>query len=180
MKKSVFRMPTPVKITGRTSSITNAFVNGIIPVIEPTDDERCRRLEEYESKYSPLKLDFREIVGEELWEKHWNNHKLLLDTMKSCQETSNDIKERISNAISGSKADKPGRIEAQWSRFCGGLLAYISDYHNRFVKTDYEINLSMSQDEIQKTLWSSNSIDDFPDELKEVAVQYYNHEKHVK
>ncbi len=39
MKKNVFRMPTPVKITGRTSSITNAFVNGIIPVVEPTDDE---------------------------------------------------------------------------------------------------------------------------------------------
>lgn len=37
--KKIFRMPTPVKITGRTSSITNAFVNGIIPVIEPTDAE---------------------------------------------------------------------------------------------------------------------------------------------
>lgn len=37
--KKVFRMPAPVKITGRTSSITNAFVNGIIPVIEPTDEE---------------------------------------------------------------------------------------------------------------------------------------------
>lgn len=32
-------MPTPVKITGRTSSITNAFVNGIIPCIVPTDEE---------------------------------------------------------------------------------------------------------------------------------------------
>lgn len=37
--KKVFSMPTPVKITGRTSSITNAFVNGIIPVIEPTEAE---------------------------------------------------------------------------------------------------------------------------------------------
>lgn len=37
--KSVFKMPNPVKITGRTSSITNAFVNGIIPVIEPTEME---------------------------------------------------------------------------------------------------------------------------------------------
>ena len=37
--KTVFQMPRPVKITGRTSSITNAFVNGIIPVIEPTDQE---------------------------------------------------------------------------------------------------------------------------------------------
>ncbi|MUK87769.1 hypothetical protein GMD78_05050 [Ornithinibacillus sp. L9] len=35
----VFRMPTPVKITGRTSSITNAFVNGVIPCIEPSEVE---------------------------------------------------------------------------------------------------------------------------------------------
>ena len=39
MKKDVFKMPVPVKIMGRTSSITNAFVNGIIPVVEPTDEE---------------------------------------------------------------------------------------------------------------------------------------------
>ena len=34
-----FKMPKPVKITGRTSSITNSFVNGIIPVVLPTADE---------------------------------------------------------------------------------------------------------------------------------------------
>lgn len=32
----VFRMPTPMKISGRSSSITNAFVNSIIPIIMPT------------------------------------------------------------------------------------------------------------------------------------------------
>ena len=37
--KKIFKMPKPVKIIGRTSSITNAFVNGIIPVIKPTDEE---------------------------------------------------------------------------------------------------------------------------------------------
>lgn len=36
---SLFSMPKPVKITGRTSSITNAFVNGIIPVIPPSEAE---------------------------------------------------------------------------------------------------------------------------------------------
>jgi hypothetical protein len=35
----VFRMPNPVNITGRTSSITNSFVNGIIPCIPPTEVE---------------------------------------------------------------------------------------------------------------------------------------------
>jgi hypothetical protein len=37
--KNLFKMPTPVKITGRTSSITNAFVNGIIPCIAPEEEE---------------------------------------------------------------------------------------------------------------------------------------------
>lgn len=37
--QTLFRMPTAMKITGRTSTITNAFVNSIIPVIHPTDDE---------------------------------------------------------------------------------------------------------------------------------------------
>lgn len=36
---SAFRMPRPVKITGRRSTITNSFVNAIIPVVEPTEDE---------------------------------------------------------------------------------------------------------------------------------------------
>lgn len=35
----LFRMPTPMKITGRSSSITNAFINSIILVIMPTEKE---------------------------------------------------------------------------------------------------------------------------------------------
>ncbi len=182
MKKSVFKMPKAVKITARASGITNAFINGIIPVIEPTDeeiddaldtlgmnsesiccaycgdsytewdhfkplivdkgptgyiseihnlvpacgkcnqskgnkdwkkwmysdaalspktrdikdiDDRCRRLEEYERKYKPIKLNFEEIVDVNLWNKHWDNHKKLLELMKSCQETSDNIKDEI-------------------------------------------------------------------------------------
>lgn len=37
--KNIFSMPKSVKITGRTSGITNAFVNGIIPSIYPSDEE---------------------------------------------------------------------------------------------------------------------------------------------
>lgn len=42
---SLFRMPTPMKITGRSSSITNAFINSIIPVVPPTSDEVKQALE---------------------------------------------------------------------------------------------------------------------------------------
>ncbi len=34
-----FSMPRPVKITGRTSSVTNAFVNGVIPTRWPVEEE---------------------------------------------------------------------------------------------------------------------------------------------
>lgn len=37
--KNAFSMPNPVKITGRSSSITNSFVNSIIPVIEPSEEQ---------------------------------------------------------------------------------------------------------------------------------------------
>ena len=40
-----FRMPQPVKITGRTSSITNSFINSIIPVVVPSSEEVKRALE---------------------------------------------------------------------------------------------------------------------------------------
>lgn len=43
--KKVFKMPNPMKIIGRTSSITNAFVNGIITVIRPTEQEIVDALE---------------------------------------------------------------------------------------------------------------------------------------
>lgn len=41
----LFRMPKPVAITGRTSSITNSFINSIIPVVVPTSDEVKAALE---------------------------------------------------------------------------------------------------------------------------------------
>lgn len=36
---ALFRMPKPMKITGRSSSITNSFINSIIPVIPPTEKQ---------------------------------------------------------------------------------------------------------------------------------------------
>jgi len=41
----LFQMPTPMKITGRASSITNAFINAIIPVVRPMDAEIAEALE---------------------------------------------------------------------------------------------------------------------------------------
>lgn len=41
---SLFKMPKPMKITGRSSTITNAFINSIIPVVEPTEAQVIKAL----------------------------------------------------------------------------------------------------------------------------------------
>jgi hypothetical protein len=174
-------MPKPVTIMARTSSITNAFYNGIIPVIEPTEneidnaletlgidknnvtccycgniatewdhlrpiiidkkptgyiseianlvpccgkcnqskgnknwekwivssaklspkirgvknlDEKMEKIRKYEKQTKPIKINnFEIIVGKELWKKHLENYDEIMELMKKCQKTSDEIKE---------------------------------------------------------------------------------------
>lgn len=181
----LFKMPKPMKITGRSSSITNAFINSIIPVIYPTEDEvkealdvlemphnefqccycgsdatewdhlrplvlnkkptgyiseihnlvpscgkcnqskgnkewrkwmvsdaplspkskgivsieeRMRLLGEYEKWKKPTKMDFASIVGDETWEKHWNNWSKIIELMQESQVTSETINTLVATA----------------------------------------------------------------------------------
>lgn len=62
--------------------------------------------------------------------------------------------------------------EAYWGKFSAGLYGYISDYYNRFIKTDYQVNLTMSLGEVQQELMTVKSIDELSAELKKVAIQF--------
>lgn len=180
--KEIFNMPKPVKIIDRTSSITNAFVNGIIPCIHPTEEEikeslmvlgqdeknvRCvycgdkstewdhlrplvkmkrptgyiseiynlvpacgkcnqskgnknwiqwmlsdaklspktrdvpnlddkiEKLEKYEKWKNVKPIDFEELVGTEVWQKHWENCEQLHADMMEYQKHSNEVKKLI-------------------------------------------------------------------------------------
>jgi hypothetical protein len=175
-------MPTPVSIAGRSSSITNSFINSIIPVIPPSEeeivealtilgmnpadvrcvycgdaatewdhlrplvvdqrptgfiseignlvpacgkcnqskgnkpwrawmrssaprspcargikdiDERVQRLEQYEAWRPSEPVNFRALVGDELWNQHWENWRHLLDAMRSSQELAARIRNRV-------------------------------------------------------------------------------------
>lgn len=56
---------------------------------------RKERLSYFEKKYKPLKVDFKKVVGKELWASHWENHRKLFEMMKSSQKMADDIKEKI-------------------------------------------------------------------------------------
>lgn len=179
-----FAMPKPVRITGRSSSITNSFVNGIVPVVRPTEaqiDEaleilgmtevvvcsycgdtasewdhlrplvvgqqptgyiheihnlvpacgkcnqskgnrawrewmfgkarhapatrgvvdlnaRAERLEQYEQWGDATRVDFRAVVGEELWSAHWRNHAAILSLMREAEKTVELIRAKVAAA----------------------------------------------------------------------------------
>lgn len=180
-----FRMPRPVKITGRTSTITNSFVNGIIPVRVPSEeeiqralevlgmdsddvrcaycgdlstewdllepivsnkrptgyiseisnlvpacgkcnqsksgrlwkdwimgqaalsprtrgvpdlDERISRLEQYESTFPRVRIDFQSVVPKEIREAHWQNHDRLHWLMHECQRVADQVREAAAHA----------------------------------------------------------------------------------
>lgn len=54
----VFKMPKATKIMNRTSSITNSFVNGIIPCITPTEDEIKKVLDILGMKKDDVKCSY--------------------------------------------------------------------------------------------------------------------------
>lgn len=181
---SWFAMPTPVRIKGRSSSITNSFVNGVIPVVMPTEtevrealealgmldriscsycgdastewdhlrplvskqrptgyiseihnlvpacgkcnqskgnkdwlmwmrssaplspttrgiadiDARIARLQEYERRAAPTRVDFEAAVGAELWARHWEHHKRLLELMREADGDAQEIRVRVREA----------------------------------------------------------------------------------
>lgn len=190
---SVFKMPVPVTIMGRSSSITNSFVNGVIPCIDPTEQEidealgvlgmtresiccaycggthtewdhlnplvvdksptgyiseihnlvpacgkcnqskgnhnwkewmlgsaklsprtkgisdlgeRVSRLEDYEKAFTPVTIDFAELVGQDVWEDYWNHYDKVIETMKEAQVSAYGIKTRLRQELGMSVQSK--------------------------------------------------------------------------
>lgn len=62
--------------------------------------------------------------------------------------------------------------DIKWSRFAAGLFGYISDGRSRLVKTDYELNLNMSDSSILQELQDCNSVEQLSPEMQRIAEEY--------
>ena len=56
---------------------------------------RIRQLDAYENSFVPTKIDFEEIVGQELMEEHWGNHDYIQDQMREAQSLAVQIKNKV-------------------------------------------------------------------------------------
>jgi 5-methylcytosine-specific restriction endonuclease McrA len=178
-------LPAPMSVMGRSSSITNAFINAIIPVIEPTEEEelealrileidpkniccaycgdkatewdhlrpiisnqeptgyiteianlvpscgkcnqskgksywqtwmegnarlsprtrgiddlarRVERLQNYEAGREPCRVDFAALVGPEMWQRHRQNWRSVLDLLKTSQDLAGEIRSIVAKS----------------------------------------------------------------------------------
>ena len=65
----------------------------------PDLDEKIKKLEDYESKYKPIVIDFENIVGKEKWTMHWENCKKLHSLMQESQKLSDEIRHEIIESV---------------------------------------------------------------------------------
>ena len=103
---AAFRMPTPMKITGRSSSITNAFINSIIPVVVPTDQDVQRALEIFEMAPDDLRCVYCGDVSSE-----WDHLNPLVKAQKPIgyiSEIANLVPAASATSPKGTKAGRPG------------------------------------------------------------------------
>jgi hypothetical protein len=105
MKRARYcQMPTSVSVTGRSSSITNAFINAIVPAIEPTEEEEIEALrildispDDIRCIYwrRPCKIDFAGLVGGEMWDRHRENWRTVLLLLKTSQQLAAEIRQIV-------------------------------------------------------------------------------------
>lgn len=67
-------------------------------------EERIARLQEYEDRGVPTKIDFESSAGADLWERHWAHHKKLLELMREADEEAQEIRMRIRAAYAERRA----------------------------------------------------------------------------
>jgi hypothetical protein len=58
----------------------------------PDLTERVARLQIYEAWRQPRKIDFAAVVGAEVWQRHGQNWRSVLDLLKKSQELASEIR----------------------------------------------------------------------------------------
>ena len=64
----------------------------------PNLQERIERLQAYEVWREPTKINFASVVGPEMWQRHRQNWRDVLDLLKKSQELASEIRSVVANS----------------------------------------------------------------------------------
>ncbi|MFR1060999.1 MAG: hypothetical protein ACLSEY_11250 [Enterocloster sp.] len=73
----------------------------------PDIEQRIKRLEDYEQKYTPIKIDFEEIIGKDMWEQHWANCQALHDLMQEAKNIQINSRQLLKYTFTNVKNSSP-------------------------------------------------------------------------
>ncbi len=143
-KNEVFKMPNPVKIMGRSSSITNSFVNGIIPCVYPTHAEIKDALDVLDIKETDLRCAYCGAPATE-----WDHfHPLIVDKKATgyISEIHNLVPAcgKCNESKGNSDWEKWMRGKAKLSPASRGIpdleqrIQRLKEYENKFKPTQYD------------------------------------------
>jgi hypothetical protein len=60
---------------------------------------RVERLKAYEAWREPRRIDFAALVGDEMWKRHRQNWRSVLDLLKTSQELASEIRSIVAKAV---------------------------------------------------------------------------------
>jgi hypothetical protein len=108
--KDCFQMPKPIKITGRSSSITNSFINGIVPCIQPKEEDVAIVL-------GILGMDCNTICCVYCGDKHteWDHFRPLIENKKATGYIS-----EISNLVPACGKCNQSKGNSNWKEWITG------------------------------------------------------------
>lgn len=185
MKKKVFRMPTQVTINARSSSITNAFVNGIIPCIEPSEEEVKKALEVLGLSEDDVRCAY---CGDKATE--WDHfHPLIVD-----RKPTGYISE-IQNLVPACGKCNQSKGNKEWEKWMNSdavlspktrgvvdleeRIERLKEYEKQFVPTKYDFKTIVGEklwkehmDNLDEIIKMMKKAQITSDEIKRVIVEY--------
>ena len=143
-KNEIFKMPNPVTIMGRSSSITNSFVNGIIPCKYPTQAEIKEALDVLNMKESDVRCAYCGAPATE-----WDHfHPLIVDKQATgyISEIHNLVPAcgKCNQSKGNSEWETWMRSNAKLSPASRGIpdleqrIQRLKDYENKFKPSKYD------------------------------------------
>lgn len=61
--------------------------------------ERIARLEVYEQWRSPIRVDFRSVLGEEEWERYWSLCEAVIEHLRECQQVADALRLKVATSL---------------------------------------------------------------------------------
>lgn len=182
-EKNGFRMPTPVTIMGRSSSITNSFVNGVIPCIPPNEEELEKVYKHFGMKKDNVVCvycgenatewdHFHPLIKDKKPTGYFSEINNLVPACSKCNQSKRNVEWRVWMESSQSSQAQHLRAKTDYQQRIKKLEEYAKNYPAHKINFNnvrgWEEYMSMREDVIQKMKEAQEVSNRIKEEIKNI------------